>query len=72
MNDRRDKKYRTDHFQDLVCEMAVEILMSRSLDNPYTWNEDGTETLTEEKQDEFNEIHTWVENKFEAYEEVRQ
>ena len=67
MNDRRNKKYKTDHFQDLVGEMAEEIFLSRCLDNPYVVDDEGNETLTEEKQDEFNEIHTWVENRFEAY-----
>ena len=69
MNDRRDKKYKTDHFQDLVGEMAEEIFFSRCLDNPYVYDDEGNQTLTEEKQEEFGEIHTWVINMFEAYAE---
>ena len=64
---RLNKKYKTDHFQDLVYDMAAEIFAARCLDKPYVVDDEGNETLTEEKQQELNDIHTWVENKFEDY-----
>jgi hypothetical protein len=67
MSNRLDGKYQTDNYQELISEITIEIFDSRCLDNPYVVDDEGNETLREDKQEEFISIHTWVENKFEAY-----